>query len=88
VTSPNLKKPEMIPPAEIRQAILHLVAEHVGLGREEVTVLVARALGFRVTSAKLKDGIERTLERMIEEQTVALRDEKLFEGSGSESRAG
>lgn len=48
----------MIPSAEVRQAIVHLVTEQVGLRRDELPLLVARALGFRVASAKLKERIE------------------------------
>ena len=79
VASASLKKPEMIPPAEIRQAILHLVATHVGLGREEATVLVARTLGFKSTSSKLRNVIERTLQGMTQQGMVEVRDEKLLE---------
>ena len=78
VTSANLKKPEMIPPSEVRQAILHLVAEHVGVGRDEIPSMVARALGFKATGAKLKDAIERELERMVEQSLLIVRDEKFF----------
>jgi very-short-patch-repair endonuclease len=88
VASANLKKPEMIAPIEIRQAILHLVADHVGLRHEEATVLVARALGFKATSPKLRDVIEKTLRGMTQQGAVALRDGKLFPATASEIREG
>ena len=88
VTSANLKKPEMIPPVEIRQAIQYLVADHVGLGREEVTLLLARSLGFKATSAKLRSVIETTLQGMIQKGDVEIRDEKLFTATVCEIRAG
>ncbi len=78
VAAANLKKPEMIPPAEIRQAILHLVADHVGLRRDELPPMVVRALGFKATSPKLKDLIEKVLATMLEAGDVAARDQKLF----------
>jgi len=78
VTSANLKKPEMIPPSELRQAIERLVAEHVGIQRDQLPLVVAKVLGFKATSAKRKDVIEKVLARMLEENTVILRDEKLF----------
>lgn len=78
VNSPNLRKPEMIPPAELRQAIQHLAAEHVGLHRHEVPALVGKALGFKATSAKLKGLIEEALSRLLDDDMLALRDEKLF----------
>jgi hypothetical protein len=78
VTSANLKRPDMIPPSELRQAIERLVAEHVGIQRDQLPLAVAKVLGFKATSAKLKDVIEKILARMLEENTLILRDEKLF----------
>ncbi|MGP0063183.1 MAG: DUF3320 domain-containing protein [Isosphaeraceae bacterium] len=78
VASANLKKPEMIPQAELRQAIYCLVSKHVGVRRNEISLMIAKILGFKATSAKLKDLIEKVLTRMIEENAVSVRDEKLF----------
>lgn len=78
VASANLKKPEMIPPSEVRQAIRYLVTEHVGLRRDELALLVGKAIGFRAASAKLKDLIESVLACMLEDGEIALRDQKLF----------
>jgi very-short-patch-repair endonuclease len=78
VVSTNLKKPEMIPHAEVRQAVLHVVREHVGIGRNEIPALVARAFGFRVTSAKLRERIERVVAQIVAEDLLTLREEKLF----------
>jgi hypothetical protein len=68
----------MIPSAELREAIQCLVADHVGLRRDEIPLMVAKVLGFKATSAKLKNLIEKTLARMLEENRLTLRDEKLF----------
>ncbi len=78
VMAVNLRKPEMIAPAEIRQAIVHLVAEQVGVRRDEVPSMVARVFGFKVVSAKLRDVIEKVLERLLEENAIAVREQKLF----------
>jgi len=78
VTSANLKKPEMIPQAELRQGIHFLVSDHVGVRRDEISLMIAKVFGFKATSAKLKDLIEKVLARMIDENTISLRDEKLF----------
>jgi very-short-patch-repair endonuclease len=78
VTSSSLKKPEMIPPAEMRRAILCLVAEQIGLRREELPSMVGRLLGFKTTSAKLKEMIEGVSSSMLESSEVISRDEKLF----------
>ena len=77
VAAVGLKKPEMIPPSEVRQTILHLVTEHVGLRRDEVPSLVGRVLGFKATSAKLREMVETAIEVLHEKGDVTLRDEKL-----------
>ena len=74
VNSASLKKPEMIPPSEVRQTILHLMAENVGVGRDELQWMVVRALGFGAMGARLKHTIERDLERMVEESLLILRE--------------
>ena len=78
VTSMNLKKPEMIPPAELQEAIERLVEEQVGIQHDQLPLVVAKVLGFKATSPKLKEVIEKVLTRMLEENTVIRRDEKLF----------
>ncbi len=78
VISPNLKKPEMIPPAELRQAIQYLVQENVGLRRDEIPLMIAKVLGFKTTGTKLKEVIETALVGLLEDNILVLRDEKLF----------
>ncbi len=78
VTAANLKKPEMIPPSELRQAIRCLVTEQVGLRRDELPLLVGRVLGFKMASAKLKDVVDKVLTAMLAENEVVSRDQKLF----------
>jgi very-short-patch-repair endonuclease len=78
VTASNLKKPEMIPPSEVRQAILHFVKEQIGLRREELPAMVSRVLGFKTTSAKVKELVEKTLASMHEAGVIVSRDDKLF----------
>ena len=51
----------MIAPSEMRQAIRCLVAEQIGLRREELPMLVGKAFGFKAAGAKLKDLIEKVL---------------------------
>lgn len=78
VTAASLKRPEMIPPSEVRQTILHLAKEHVGVGRDELPLMVAKALGFKATGAKLKETIEGVLQRVVEDNVLDLRDERLY----------
>ncbi len=78
VTASNLKKPEMIPPSEVRQAIIYFIKEQIGLRREELPVMVSRVFGFKSTSPKVKELVEKTLTSMHEAGDVVLRDDKLF----------
>ena len=48
----------MLPPAEIAAAIRGLLTDHIGLHRQEVPAMVARLLGFKTTTAKLKEVID------------------------------
>jgi very-short-patch-repair endonuclease len=57
VRSPSLRKPEMLPPAEIQAAILALLTAHHGATREEIPTAVARIFGFRATSSALRETI-------------------------------
>jgi hypothetical protein len=78
VTASNLKKPEMIPPSEVRQAIIYFITEQIGLRREELPVMVSRVFGFKSTSAKVKELVDKTLTSMHEAGDVVSRDDKLF----------
>jgi hypothetical protein len=78
VSSQSLRKPEMIPPAEIRAAVVCLVAAHHGATCEEVVTATARALGFAATSAQLRSAIERELATIANQGDVTMRDGKLY----------
>ena len=78
VASSNLRKPEMIPPAEIRVAILEMVRTHFGVARDEVIPETARLFGFRSTAPSLRDRINSQIEVLLttgqlEESDTALR---------------
>ena len=68
--SRSLKKPELLPPQEIRQAILQLVAAAHGAVREEVVVAAARSLGFQATSQQLRDRILPQIDLLMEKQQL------------------
>ncbi|PIQ84626.1 MAG: hypothetical protein COV75_01315 [Candidatus Omnitrophica bacterium CG11_big_fil_rev_8_21_14_0_20_63_9] len=70
VSSLSLRKPEMLPPAEIRAAILALVDAHHGATKEEIPVAVARMLGFGSTSSQLREMIQAQTARLNREGLV------------------
>lgn len=60
--SRSLKKPELLPPQEIREAILRLALASHGIQREQVAVAVGRLLGFGATSRQLRELIDAQIE--------------------------
>ena len=70
-TSRTLKKPELLPPQEIREATLVLVRESHGMRREEVATAVARLLGFLATSQQLRDTIEGQIDVLLIDEKIA-----------------
>jgi very-short-patch-repair endonuclease len=74
VKSSGLKKPEMLPPAELQRAIFVLIDGHLGVAREEAVVAVARMLGFKSTSGQLREVIWRQIEAAIAHGKIAERN--------------
>jgi hypothetical protein len=73
--SPGLRKPELLPPAEIRTAVIKVVDTHHGATREEIPVAVARLFGYKTTSSQLREIIELQCANL-------LRDGALEEANG------
>jgi hypothetical protein len=65
VHSPSLRRPEMLPPIEIRAAALQMIRNHLGVSAEEVVTQVSRVLGFQSTSAQLRTIVQAELDRLI-----------------------
>ena len=64
--SRSLKKAELLPPQEMRAAIMQLVTEAHSVGREEVVVAVARSLGFQSTSHQLRELIMDQIDILLQ----------------------
>ena len=64
-SSPSLRRPEMLPPAELREAALKIVQTNYGAGREEVIILVSRLVGFKATSAQLRASIDQVIDSLV-----------------------
>jgi len=65
VASPNLRKPEMLPPREIGVAVRAVIGSNLGASREEVVQSVARAFGFKATSTVLRDLIGGVIDDIV-----------------------
>lgn len=66
VSSSTLRNPEMLPPAEIREAVNALLHVSHGARKDELCIAVARIFGFRSTSRILRDVIEKQIAIMLE----------------------
>jgi len=68
--SASLRRPDMLPPTEIRAAILALIDSSYGAGRREIPVAVARILGFKSTSGPLRATIEAQVGKLLRQNSI------------------
>jgi hypothetical protein len=54
VHSQTLRRPEMLPPAEIEQAMIEIVRANYGASHDDLIQTTSRAFGFSSTSAQLR----------------------------------
>lgn len=66
VSSAELRKPEMIAPAEIRAGIFLVIDISRGASRKEIPPALARMLGFKVTSPQLRIVIDAEMTRLVQ----------------------
>jgi hypothetical protein len=64
-SSPTLRKPEMLPPNEIREAILKAARDTMGLPRPDAVILVSRMFGFAATSRQLRDVVDAQISYLL-----------------------
>ncbi|MGC1303249.1 MAG: DUF3320 domain-containing protein [Caulobacteraceae bacterium] len=84
VRSLGLRKPEMLPPTELRAAILQVVQANFGATPDQVAQTVARDLGFKATSAQLRAVLDAAVERAVTSQDLIREDNLLVVGPGAE----
>ena len=83
VRSSTLRKPEMIPPAEIRRCLCLLLDHHLGSARDELVIAAARVLGYRTTSPRLRAVIETQIEALTELREIVDEGGRLRVASGN-----
>jgi very-short-patch-repair endonuclease len=66
VESNTLRKPELLPPEEVKVAIVDVVAQNYGAEREQLVQAVARLFGFGSTSAQLREVVETALTDLLD----------------------
>ena len=76
--SSTLRKPEMLPPSEIRFALEKVVESYIGITPDDAAVEVARLFGFKATSAQLRDVITREIRGLVDLGPLKEKDGKLY----------
>lgn len=66
VSSSSLKKPDMLPPIELRAGILKFVTEHISACSDECCKAISRQLGFKQTSQQLRQVIETQINWLMQ----------------------
>ncbi|MBW8735165.1 MAG: DUF3320 domain-containing protein, partial [Asticcacaulis sp.] len=80
VISAGLRKPEMLPPAEIDAAVLKVVGDNYGAARKDLIPAVARLFGFATTSAALRMRIDERVTQMTEDGRLTQKGDLLTVG--------
>ncbi len=70
VRSMNLKRADMLPPAEIKASVLEIVGANFGATEDQVVQAVSRAMGIRQTSAQVRSVIAKVLAQAIAEGSL------------------
>ncbi|MEO1237169.1 MAG: DUF4011 domain-containing protein, partial [Planctomycetota bacterium] len=78
VGSSGLRKPEMLPPTEVRLALREVVRVAIGVSREDAVIEASRLLGFASTRSSLREVMERELAGLVADGGVEERDGGLF----------
>lgn len=65
VSSATLRKPDMLPPTEIEQAMLDIVGANYGAGQADLVQFASRAFGFSATSTQLRSVLSTTVDRLV-----------------------
>jgi len=79
LASTNLRKPDFLPPSEIRAAILQLIEVAHGVGHRELPTAVARLLGFKSTPPALRTLVEAQIARLESEGRLQVQGNRLIQ---------
>lgn len=77
VGSGTLRRPDMLPPAEIDKAMLEIVAANYGAGEQDLIQAAAREFGFASTSAQLRAVLAEGIKRLVDSGALVRRNDIL-----------
>ncbi|MGC2779420.1 MAG: DUF3320 domain-containing protein [Bradyrhizobium sp.] len=66
VQSQTLRKPEMLPPDEIKMAMVQVVEQNYGAEEDQLVQAVVRLFGFGATSAQLREAVRGCLTDLLD----------------------
>jgi very-short-patch-repair endonuclease len=73
--SATLRRPEALPPSELKVALVDVVARNFGATEEQLVLAVSRAVGFKSTSSQLRGVILEGLGSAIDEALIVMQDD-------------
>jgi hypothetical protein len=79
----TLRRPEMLPPAEVRKAVAAIAEVNLGVTRDEVVTQAARLFGFGATSPQLRQVIAGEVDSLLSEGHLEERTGKLYVKNGN-----
>ena len=68
---PSLRKPEYLPPQEIRATIIEVVELHLGAAADELASTVARMLGFKSTGPQIRSLVDAQVRKLVRSGILA-----------------
>lgn len=81
--SPSLRKPEMLPPTEIRMALVDLVGQNFGATEDQAVQATSRAFGFKSTSGMLRSVILDEIKASLDAGILSKQDGLLCVGANA-----
>jgi very-short-patch-repair endonuclease len=75
--SDETRKPDMVAPGEIQEAVLTVVRQNLGVKHSEIASAVTRMLGFSATTQTWKDLIATQVAAALKQRRLHLRDDML-----------
>lgn len=77
VMSLTLRKPDFLPPSEIKEAMLEIVGSNFGAKADELILACSRKFGFSATSQQLREVFNENISELIMAGKLALQNELL-----------
>jgi very-short-patch-repair endonuclease len=88
VASASLRKPEMLPPAEIQSSISQILEDNLGATEEELVSAVLRAFGFKAASTSLRDVVTRQINALVLRESISRSGDLIVMSAQAEERIG